>query len=83
MIESIRSYLQLRRLANALHESQQNQYSNQIDAIRECNRLFRDGKENYSVVKHQQQQLYWVVRTKSAKILAMEGHIILKPYKGK
>ncbi|MFC5407704.1 hypothetical protein ACFPMF_00165 [Larkinella bovis] len=81
MIKSIRSYLHARRLAKALVETQKNQYTNQIDAIRACNRLYRNTNEDYSVVKHQQHQLFWVVRTKLAKALAEEGHIILKAYK--
>ncbi|MGM9507247.1 hypothetical protein ACS5NO_05960 [Larkinella sp. GY13] len=81
MFESIRSYLRLRRLAKALHESQDNQYTNQIDAMRACNRLFRDGGKEFSVVKHKSETLFWVVSKKSAEALVKEGHQILKPYK--
>lgn len=83
MIESIRSYIRLSRLAKAMHESQQHQFSSHLEAVRECNRLYRDQGKTYSVVKHQKEELFWVVRTRSAKALAGEGHTILNPSSAK
>ncbi|MGV3557826.1 hypothetical protein [Larkinella arboricola] len=77
MFESIRSYLRLSRLAKALYETQQRQYNSHIEALRKCNRLYRVLGRNYSIVKHQQQELFWVVCTRSAKALALEGHTVV------
>ncbi|MFD1139551.1 hypothetical protein ACFQ4C_00440 [Larkinella insperata] len=77
MIESIRSYIRLSRLAKALYETQLRQYNSHIEALRECNRLYRAMGKTYSIVKHQKDDLFWVVCTRSAKALALEGHTIL------
>lgn len=81
MIESIRSYFRLSKLAKVLDECQQREFSNQVEAMRACNRLVRTSGKDYSIVKHQQEQRYWVVRTPSANILVNEGHLLVKPYK--
>ena len=81
MIKSLRSFFRFGRLNKALQEAQSHQYINQLDAMRACNQLFRTKGKDYWVVKHHQENLFWVVRTASAKTLAKEGHTILKPYK--
>ncbi|GAB3270662.1 hypothetical protein GCM10027347_41490 [Larkinella harenae] len=78
MFESIRSYLQVSRLAKAINEAQSQQYTNLLDATRVCNRLFSSGKD-YSVVKHKNEEIFWVVRTRFAKALTDDGHILIKP----
>ncbi|MGV3560419.1 hypothetical protein [Larkinella arboricola] len=77
MFESIRSYFRLNRLAKAIYEAQQNQYPTFVQAAQACHKLIRKTRKDYSIVKHQQDEVYWVVRAKSAKALAQEGHTIL------
>ncbi|RAJ94149.1 hypothetical protein LX87_04033 [Larkinella arboricola] len=81
MVESIRSFFRSSNLSKALNEAQQNQYDNQIDAMAACNRKIRRTGKDHSVVKHQQEPLFWVVPTAMAKLLSEEGHTVLEPYK--
>ncbi|GAB3248053.1 hypothetical protein GCM10027347_04090 [Larkinella harenae] len=78
MIKSIQSYLKNHKVTRALEESQRQQYVLLVDAMNACNRLVRTTQKDYWIVKHEQESLFWVVGTKSAKILAQEGHRILK-----
>ncbi|MFD1140628.1 hypothetical protein ACFQ4C_05900 [Larkinella insperata] len=69
------------KLSKALHEAQQNQYDNQTEAMSACNRKIRKTGKDHSVVKHQQESLFWVVSTSMARLLSEEGHVLLEPYR--
>ena len=82
MIKSICSYFRMSKLSKVLQECRRRQYTSQVDAMHECNRLFRNTGKDYWVIKHQKEELFCVVHTDSAKVLHQLGHIILTPYHG-
>ncbi|MFD1140464.1 hypothetical protein ACFQ4C_05065 [Larkinella insperata] len=73
MINSIRAYIHLSKLASALEEARQNQYTDRIEAMVACIRKHRGTGKEHTVIKHQQELIYWVVGTKSAQALVKEG----------
>ncbi|MGA0556572.1 hypothetical protein ACO2Q8_07975 [Larkinella sp. VNQ87] len=80
MLTTLFPFLRKNRLKKALSEAQKRQFTSLLDATRACNRLFSSGKD-YSVIKHQHDDIFWVVRTKYVQVLVEAGHLELNPYK--
>lgn len=77
MITFIRSCVHWSKLAKALDEARQNQYTDRVEAMVACVRKRRGTGKEHAVIKYQQEGLFWVVGAQSARALIKEGGQIL------